>query len=288
MKVLVIGANGQLGSDVFKEFLERGEEVIPINHDRMDVVDISQCKDTVKQIRPELVINTAAMHNIESCEEDPLKSFEVNGIGARNIALLSNEYDFTMMHISTDYVFDGIKKSPYVETDLTRPLNVYGNSKLAGEHFVNTIAKRYFVIRVSGLYGNNPCRAKGGRNFVNLMLKLARERDEVRVVDDEILTPTYTANIAKQIIKLTESDAYGLYHVTAQGSCSWYQFAAKIFELTKAKVKLSVAGPDEFLMKVLRPKYSVLKNQQLQNIDVDIMPHWEKGLKDYLNSSGNL
>jgi dTDP-4-dehydrorhamnose reductase len=222
------------------------------------------------------------MHNVERCEENPLKSFEINGVGARNLALLSNECGFTLVHFSTDYVFDGCKKSPYVETDSPKPLNVYGNSKLAGEYFVQTVSRRYFVLRVSGLYGVNPCRAKSGLNFVKLMLKLARERDEVRVVDDEILAPTYTADVAKQVLALVGCENYGLYHATAQGSCSWYEFAARIFELTGTKVNLQVASPGEFPAKVPRPKYSVLENRNLKSLGLDIMPHWEAGLKNYL------
>ncbi len=167
-------------------------------------------------------------------------------------------------------------------------LNVYGNTKLAGEYFVRTIAEKHFVFRVSGIYGKNPCRAKGGLNFVSLMLKLAKERDEIRVVDDEILTPTYTVDIANQIVRLMDSDAYGLYHVTAQGSCSWYQFAAKIFEFTGTNIKLNVAAPGEFPAKVPRPKYSVLENRGLQNLGLDIMPAWEIGLKRYLDAAGFL
>ena len=212
----------------------------------------------------------------------PLKAFEVNGLGARNLALLANELDYTLFHISTDYVFDGKKKTPYIETDCPFPINVYGNSKLCGENFIRATAKKHFVVRVSGLYGTNPCRAKSGTNFVQLMLRLAKERKEVRVVDDEILTPTFTEDIAQQIVVLSKVEKYGLYHVTAQGSCSWYKFAAKIFELTGAKVNLLVADPNEFASKVARPKYSVLENSNLKALNVDIMPHWEEGLRKYL------
>ena len=158
------------------------------------------------------------------------------------------------------------------------------NTKLAGEYFAQSIAKKCFVLRVSGIYGKNPCRAKGGLNFVSLMLKLAKERDEVRVIDDEILTPTYTMDIANQIVRLFHSNTHGLYHVTAQDSCSWYEFAAKIFDLTGTKVKLKIASPSEFPMKVPRPKYSVLENKRLKDIGLDIMPHWKDGLKSYLET----
>ena len=282
MRVVVIGANGQLGCDICKSFTEHGHEVIQLNHDELDVVDLNLTREKLEQARPQIVINTAAMHNVEACEANPLTAFKVNGLGARNLALLANEFDFTLYHISTDYVFDGKKKSPYVETDCPLPLNVYGNTKYSGESFVRTIAEKYFVVRVSGLYGNNPCRAKGGDNFVKLMLRLAKERDEVRVVDDEVLTPTFTEDIARQLVEMSTIYQYGLYHVTAQGSCSWYKFAVKIFELTRAKVKLSIAGPGEFVAKVPRPKYSVLDNSKLQKLGIDLMPHWEEGLHKYL------
>jgi len=282
MKVAVIGANGQLGSDVYKAFQDNDDEVVVLNHDVLEVSDFETVDSVLHDLVPDLVVNTAAMHNVEACEEDPAKSFAVNGIGARNLAQVSNSVGFTLLHISTDYVFDGAKQAPYVEADLPIPLNVYGNTKLSGELFVRSMAQKYFVLRISGLYGRNLCRAKGGRNFVTLMLKLAKERDEVRVVDDEILTPTYTEDIAHQIVHLSQCTDYGLYHVTAQESCSWYEFAGKIFEITNASVRLSIADPGEFPIKVPRPKYSVLENKALQSVGLDIMQHWSVGLQRYL------
>jgi dTDP-4-dehydrorhamnose reductase len=286
IRVAVIGANGQLGCDICKAFAESECEVIQLNHDVLDIADFNSTREKLEQVKPQVVVNTAAMHNVDACEASPLKSFEVNGMGARNLAILSNEINFTLFHTSTDYVFDGNKKSPYFETDCPNPLNVYGNSKLSGEHFVRSISKKFFVVRVSGLYGVNPCRAKGGNNFVKTMLKLAKERNELRVVNDEILSPTYTEDIAKQLLELNKTDKYGLYHVTSQGSCSWYEFAAKIFELTKTNVKLSVAAPGEFKAKVPRPKYSVLGHAALKTLNIDIMPHWEDGLRKYLGKIG--
>lgn len=282
MKIAVIGANGQLGCDVCAAFAEGGHEVIPINHDTADIADYDSIQSSLGLSTPEVIVNTAAMHNVDACEADPVKSFLVNGIGARNLSLVANELDAKLFYISTDYVFDGSKKAPYVENDFPLPLNAYGNSKLAGESFVRSIARKHFVLRVSGLYGLNPCRAKGGNNFVKLMLKLSREREEVRVVDDEVLTPTFTEDIARQIVAMTEMETYGLYHVTAQGSCSWYRFAAEIFKLSGAGVKLSIARPDEFPIKVARPKYSVLENAALKSLGMDLMPDWQDGLKRYL------
>jgi dTDP-4-dehydrorhamnose reductase len=286
MRVAVIGANGQLGCDVCSAFSDSGCAVIPLNHNILDIADFDSAQNNLEQTKADVVVNTAAMHNVDACEREPAKAFAVNGIGARNLAILSNKLDFVLFHISTDYVFDGTKRTPYIETDCPRPLNVYGNTKLAGEYFVQTLARKYFVLRVSGLYGTNPCRAKGGSNFVNLMLKLSKEREEVRVVDDEVLTPTFTEDIAKQLVSLREMKAYGLYHATAQGSCSWYRFALQIFKLSGVKVKLSIAGPNEFPMKVPRPKYSVLENSGLKALGLDIMPNWEDGLQRYLKKMG--
>jgi dTDP-4-dehydrorhamnose reductase len=162
---------------------------------------------------------------------------------------------------------------------------VYGNSKLAGEHFVECVAERYFVVRTSGLYGKAPCRAKGGRNFVELMLKLGRERGEVRVVDDERVSPTNTRELARQIVALSRSDAYGLYHATAESSCSWHEFAQTIFALAQTQVNVKVASPDEFPAKTPRPKYSVLENRALKLAGLNTLGTWEEGLCDYLGAS---
>jgi dTDP-4-dehydrorhamnose reductase len=186
------------------------------------------------------------------------------------------------MHVSTDYVFDGAKYSPYVEDDAPRPLNAYGNTKLAGEYFVRSGTERHFVLRTSAIYGKSPCRAKGGLNFIELMLKLAKERGEVRVVDSEFVTPTPTAELARQMVALSGCDSYGLYHATAEGSCSWHEFAKQIFALTNTKVNLLVAGPNEFPAKVPRPSYSVLENQALKRLGLNVFKPWQEGLCEYL------
>lgn len=282
MKVAVVGANGQLGIDLCLAFREAGHLVEELNHSTLDVANIAAVHTVLGELHPDLVVNTAAMHNVDACEADPATSFAVNGMGARNLALAANALACPLCHLSSDYVFDGSKGAPYLESDSPLPLNVYGNTKLSGEYFIRTIAKRYFIVRVSGLYGKNLCRAKGGLNFVSLMLKLAKERDELRVVDDEFVSPTFTEDVAKQIVHLTTTDRYGVYHATSQGGCSWYEFAAQIFALTNTQVKLTPAAPGEFPAKVPRPKYSVLENGALQAAGLDIMPHWQEGLRRYL------
>jgi dTDP-4-dehydrorhamnose reductase len=282
MKVAVIGANGQLGTDICKVYHARGHEMALFTHQHGDIADFETFRGLLGKFRPDLVINTAAMHQVEECEKNPRRAFEVNGIGVRNLALLSEDLKFVLVQVSTDYVFDGAKGSPYNERDLPLPLNVYGNTKLSGEFFVRTLAPRHFVIRVSALFGQAPCRAKGGRNFVTTMLGLAQERNEIRVVNDEFLSPTYTLDIAVQLETLTATSRFGTYHVASQGQCSWYEFAKKIFELQGSAVKITPAHPDGFKGKVPRPKYSVLENAALQALGLDLMPSWEEGLKRYL------
>jgi dTDP-4-dehydrorhamnose reductase len=282
MKVGVIGANGQLGSDVVLAFLENGDNVIKLNHDKIELEQFESVEKVLSDAQPEVIVNTAAMHHLDQCEQDPVKSFKVNGIGLRNLALVSKKMNCILVQISTDYVFDGRKQKPYLESDPPAPLNVYGNTKLCGEYFIASIMKNYFILRTSGVYGSIPCRAKG-QNFVELMLKLAKERNEIRVVDNEVLTPTYTISLAKQIVNLTMTKYFGLYHATSQGHCSWYEFAKKIFQITGTKIKLYKADSSEFSAKTPRPSYSVLDNHCLQSLNLDCMPHWEVSLKQYLD-----
>jgi dTDP-4-dehydrorhamnose reductase len=284
MKIAVIGANGQLGNDVTKAFINNGDEVIALTHADIELTDMDSVSAGLQQLRPDVVVNTAAMHHVENCEREPQKAFAINGLGVRNLALGVRDIGATLIHVSTDYVFDGDKASPYEETDAPRPLNVYGNTKLAGEYFVRATVPRHFVLRTSAIYGHNPCRGKGGLNFIDLMLRLAKERDEVRVVDSEIVTPTSTAELGEQMVALSHSDCYGLYHATAEGSCSWYAFAKEIFALASTKVVLRAAGPNEFPAKVPRPKYSVLENRGLKSQGLNIFRPWQEGVRAYLSS----
>ena len=290
MKVVIIGANGQLGSDLVEVLAS--EEVIPLTHDDIEVADLASGQAVLTAHRPQVVINTAAFHNVGACEEAPERAFAVNATGAWNVARACVPLGASLVHISTDYVFDGQKGSPYVEDDLPRPLNIYGVSKLAGEHLIRYTLQQHFIIRTSGLYGTHPCRAKGGDNFVGLMLRLAQERDEVRVVDDEVLTPTYTLDLAHQIALLIHTDGlgpksahYGLYHATSGGQCSWYEFARAIFELTGTTVNLQPTTAEEFPRPVKRPAYSVLENKALQGLGLDRMRPWQEALAAYLETA---
>jgi dTDP-4-dehydrorhamnose reductase len=282
MKIAVIGANGQLGMDAVQAFTNNGDAVSSLTHADIELSNLDSVASRLQELRPEVVVNTAAMHHVENCEREPQKAFEVNGLGSRNLALVARDIGATVMHVSTDYVFDGAKGNPYEESDAPNPLNVYGNTKLAGEYFVRSTVEKHFVLRVSAIYGRSPCRAKGGLNFIELMLKLAKERGKVRVVDSEFVTPTSTAEIGAQMVKLSRSDAYGLYHATAEGSCSWHAFAREIFDLTSTQVNLEIAGPNEFPAKVPRPKYSVLENRGLKGHNLNVFRPWQDGVREYV------
>lgn len=284
MKVAVLGSNGQLGSDVCAAFVQNGDQVAGFTHADVELSSAESVNAALSTADPELIINTAAMHHVEKCEADPAAAFAANALGARNVAEWAKKNDVAVAYVSTDYVFDGAKGAPYLESDLARPLNAYGITKLAGEHYTAATAPRYFVLRVSAIYGLHPCRAKGGLNFIELMLKLSRERDKLRVVDDEYVSPTPTDQIAQQLVALSRSTAYGLYHATAEGSCSWYEFAREIFTATGTTVRLEKADPGEFPAKVQRPKYSVLENRALKAAQLNVFTDWREGLEHYLET----
>lgn len=289
MRVAIVGANGQLGVDCCREFAAAGHEVLPLTHQDVDIARADEVARVFGELRPEAIVNTAAMHNVDACEQAPEQAFLVNGVGSWNLARTARDLDSVLIHVSTDYVFDGGQEVPYGEDDLPRPLNAYGNTKLSGEHFVLSTAPRSWVVRTSGLYGSSPCRAKnGGLSFARLMLKLARERGEVKVVSDERVTPTYTRDLARQLAALLESDGYGLVHATCQGECSWYEFAEAIFELADIPVRMSTASSADFPAKVPRPGYSVLANRRLQALGIDRMPDWRDSLRSYLRETGEL
>jgi len=282
MKIAVIGANGQLGCDVVAAFVKHVDTVCELTHGDIELANFESVSKCLKELQPELVVNTAAMHNVERCEQEPEKAFAINALGSGNLATISRDLGAVLMHVSTDYVFDGSKSSPYEEQDAPRPLSVYGNTKLSGEYFVRATAPKHFVLRTSGLYGKNPCRAKGGLNFIDLMLKLGKERGKVRVVDCEEVTPTSTRELAQQMVLLSRSENFGLFHATAEGSCTWYDFAREIFSVANLPAKVEIADPQEFPAKVPRPRYSVLENTALKALGLNCFRPWQEGLRQYL------
>jgi len=285
MKVAVIGANGQLGTDLCRVLTDQKVSIVPLTRREIDVSDSTQVDRVLGNLQADVVISTAAFHKVEECEKQPAQSFLVNAVGPRNLALACRKNNAVLVHFSTDYVFDGSERRRYAESDLARPLNVYGVSKLAGEHMVRFTWERHFVIRTCGLYGVAGSAGKGG-NFVETMLKKAGEAAPVRVVNDQVLTPTFTGDLAETVSKLIRTEAYGLYHVSAEGECSWYQFAHKIFELAKLRVDLKPVSSTEFSSPVQRPAYSVLSKQKLAQLGI-AMKTWQEGLASYLAARSN-
>jgi dTDP-4-dehydrorhamnose reductase len=214
----------------------------------------------------------------------------VNAVGARNLAQLCQKIGATMVHISTDYVFDGKKGTPYLEDDSPNPLNTYGVTKLAGEYFVRNYSEKHLIIRTSGLYGVMGCRVKGG-NFIDTMLKLSHERSEIAVVDDQIVSPSYTLDVARRIIELLgalqktgneRSESNGIFHVVNSGQCSWYEFANKIFEMAGLSVKVKRTSQEELRSKIKRPKFSVLSSKRVQSLSLEPLRPWQEALAAYI------
>ena len=284
LTAVVIGANGQLGSDVVSWWSSQGVGVVPLTHAEIAIEDFDSVRSVLGAHRPDIVLSTAAFHNVPKCEEDPARSHAVNSLGALNLARTCASLGSTLAYVSTDYVFDGAQRRPYLETDAPNPLNVYGGTKLLGEYYTLNYAPRAYVFRVSGIYGRVPCRAKGG-NFITTMQRAARERPEVRVVTDEILTPTPTMEIAKASLAILRNGAPGLYHVTAQGECSWFEFAQVIFETLGLKTPLKPAVVADFPSPVRRPTYSVLEKGALKSQGLPLLPHWRDALVEFLRTS---
>jgi len=281
MKVLLIGANGQLGSDLLKVFRAAGDTVAPFTHAQLDVCSEAQIAQAMSEAKPDVILNTAAFHRVDECETNSAPAFQVNGTAVKYLAQAAKAAGATLVHYSTDYVFGGYEKGgPFDETDLPAPVNVYGPSKVVGEHLIAAYADRYFAIRTCGLYGVAGSSGKGG-NFVETMLKKAIAGDAIRVVDDQILTPTYTADLAQATRNLILTGKYGLYHVSSEGQCSWYEFTRYIFERAGLDAKLSPVKSTEFASPVRRPANSVLSKAKLRSAGVSI-PSWKDALPRYL------
>ena len=266
-------------------FEATGAQVVGLGHADVDVVEAKVVAAAVAEAAPQLVVNTTAFHHLDRCEEEPATAYAVNATGARNVAAAAQEAEAALIHISTDYVFDGQRSVPYSETDLPGPLNVYGASKLAGEYLVRATCPRSFVVRTSGLYGPRPCRAKGGLNFPRLMLKLAAEKGELTVVTDEVVGPTYTPDLARQLVALADTDGYGVIHATGVGEVSWHDFAAETLRLAGMDdVPVHPATSATMVRKVKRPAYSILAHDRLETLGVLNMRPWQEALAEYVGS----
>ncbi|MFC2106164.1 dTDP-4-dehydrorhamnose reductase [Candidatus Bipolaricaulota bacterium] len=283
LRVALIGASGQLGTDLVEILMNW--DLIPLTHADLDICDFVYTRKVLEDAKPDIVINAAAFAHVDECEEEVSRAFWVNAFAVRNLAKICADVDCALLHISTNYVFDGRKGAPYTEDDLPNPVSVYGMSKLAGECFVRSNCPKHFVVRTSGLYGIAGSRIKGG-NFVETMISLANTARPVRVVNDQVLTPTYTKDLAKKLEELVQMKAYGLYHITNSGECSWYEFAQAIFETLAMKVNLEPITSAECNAKARRPLYSALAHEGLRKVGLDELRPWAEALKDYIARRG--
>jgi dTDP-4-dehydrorhamnose reductase len=282
MKVLITGAGGQLGFDLCR--ILNNADISPLTHAESDVTDINSVRAAFKKCLPDVAINTAAYVRVDDCESNQAKAFSVNALGAANMAIVAQEFGAKLVHISTDYVFGGEKEprsEPYTETDQTAPLNVYGMSKLTGEQLALNLCRRCFIVRSSGLFGIAGSSGKGG-NFVETMLGLGKKMDELKVVNDQKFSPTYTWDLAKKIAQLIPTESYGVFHVTNSGECTWYEFTIEILKIAGLSAGVIPLTSEQYPQKARRPHYSVLGNRHLKLLGMDDMRHWREALVDYI------
>ncbi len=279
MKIALLGANGQLGHDL--QAALRRHDVVPLTRNEADVTDFGRARRVLTDVSPNVILNTTAYHRVDDCEDQPELAFQVNALAVLNLVRIANDLDAVLLHISTDYVFDGNNREPYTETSPPAPLSVYATSKLSGELLVRAAARKYFLVRTCGLYGVAGSHGKGG-NFVEAMIAKAKRHELIRVVNDQMVTPTYTADLAHQIARILPTTSYGLYHMTNEGCCTWFEFARAIFELSGIKADLSPTTSELYKTPAIRPRYSVLENSRLKQLGLNEMRHWREALAAYL------
>ncbi|SFM09341.1 dTDP-4-dehydrorhamnose reductase [Halanaerobium salsuginis] len=273
--ILLVGSSGQLGLELQKQLKDKNFEYITLDLPKFDITELDLVIEKITNEKLDIIINCAAYTDVDGCENNKETAFKVNALGAKNLAIAAEKIGAKLVHVSTDYIFNGQGEKPYKEYEHSSPQTVYGKSKLLGEKYVEQFSSKFFIFRTAWLYGD-------GNNFVRTMLRLAEENEELNVVNDQIGSPTSTVDLAKTIIDLMETEHYGLYHATCEGQCSWYDFAKKIFEIKNIDIKVSPVSSDEFKRAAERPKYSVLDNYMLKLIDKNNFRYWEESLEEYL------
>ena len=277
-KIIVTGCNGQLGRAV-NEYYKNAADISFVNTDvaEMEITDIDAVMKMAREVNPYAIINCAAHTAVDACESQYEKAFAINAIGARNLAIASRETGAKLVHISTDYVFDGKGTRPYVETDPTNPMGAYGSTKLAGEEFVKAFADRWFILRTAWLYGD-------GKNFAKTMLRLSETHDEVRVVGDQFGSPTSTVELTKAIDALLFTENYGLFHATCEGSCCWADFAKEVFRLAGKDTHVEAITTEEYGAPAPRPAYSVLDNRMFRLTTDFSFADWHDAIAAYMKT----
>jgi dTDP-4-dehydrorhamnose reductase len=281
MRILVTGGGGQLAYDLTRALPEH--EVVALAREELDVTNPGHVSSAIDGWSPQVVINTAAFHKVDLCEEEPEQSFAVNAAAPQRLAARCKQRGALLVHVSTDYVFDGLKMAPYVETDPVAPLSVYGASKAAGEMAIRATTELHLIIRTSGLYGIGGTKTKHG-NFVETMVRLGQQGQPIQVVADQVLTPSYAKDVAVVIAELLEREATGTFHVTNRGECSWFEFAVELFKLANVAAEVSRTTQAERPMPAQRPAYSVLAHDGLRRLGIEEPRSWEDALADYVVS----
>jgi len=290
MKILITGCRGQLGSQIIN-ILKAGSselgvipqeyrtsEIIGVDIEELDISSLEYVREFMNEVKPNIVINSAAYTNVDGCESNQDLAFKVNSLGPRNLAIACEHIGAKLIHISTDYVFEGNAINPYKEYDIINPASVYGKTKLLGENYVREFCSKYFIVRTAWLYGYN------GNNFVKTIMKVAKEKGHLDVVDDQRGNPTNAEDLAHHILKLTLTDEYGVYHCTGNGECSWYDFARAIVEFANIECTVSPITSDKINRAAKRPNFSALDNMMLRCSVGDEMRDWEKSLENFIEN----
>jgi dTDP-4-dehydrorhamnose reductase len=272
VKIVLAGAEGQLGRELSRLLPARGHETSALSRADLDITDSERVFRVLEQHAPDLMINAAAYTNVDACETETELAYAVNALGPRNLAVGCERSGCNLLHVSTNYVFDGVLRRPYEPFDPPNPINTYGRTKLAGEEYVKHLCNRWYIVRTAGVYGE-------GGNFVRTMLRLAAAQNTIRVKQDEFVSPTYARDLAGGILRLVESGNYGLYHVANSGCCSWYEFACKIIDLTGANVEAVPVLTSEYPLAAARPANGVLSN-----LGSPRLRHWREALAEYLRA----
>jgi dTDP-4-dehydrorhamnose reductase len=277
MKVMVTGAGGMLGREVTMASHARGHEVVALAHAALDISDAGAVDVALASYRPDVVVNCAAFTDVDGAEDDEAGAMRINDVGAALLAAAAKDVGAKIVHPSSDYVFDGSTGVPYVESSMPAPVSAYGRSKQAGETSVAVSNPRHFIVRSAWLFG------LGGKNFVETMLRLGNEQPEVMVVTDQVGCPTYTRHLGEALAILAEGEEFGIHHIAGGGQCSWYEFAQEIFDQAGVECRVMAATTELLARKAPRPPYSVLGTERPDPI---ILPHWKRGLADYLAARG--
>ena len=280
--ILVTGSTGQLGSDVVKELLKRGYSTLSPNRSELNLCSEDNIRNYILNSNCEAIVHCAAYTQVDKAEDEKDLCIKINATATKHIAKCAKILDIPMIYISTDYVFDGTKDGKYTENDETNPLNIYGESKLAGEKYVQEILDKYYIVRTSWVFNIN------GKNFIETMLRLSKANNQLSIVNDQIGSPTYTKDLSRLLVDMLETSKYGLYHATNEGYCSWYEFANTIFKLANINIDIKAINSNEYASRAKRPMNSKLSKDKLIEYGFKPLPHWEDALKDYLIRRGDL